>query len=189
MNSQYYKSFEGIKTRRLLIRKASMRDINAIFEFTSYEETSKKLSWYPHQNTNITKDFIHSLIKKYENDIPSQWVIELLAEEKAIGILGFIEHNTTHRKAELAYVLSPFYQNKGYMTEAIIEVENYGFKTMKINRIEAKCEIDNFASERVMQKSGMRLEGCLYDYLFRKDKLRSFKIYAIHNKGIVNEKK
>ena len=74
-----------------------------------------------------------------------------MSEKKVIGFAGFIDYSEQHKKAELAYVLSPLYQNKGYMTEALDIIMNYGFTEMGLNRIEAKCEIDNFASERVIR--------------------------------------
>jgi len=64
------------------------------------------------------------------------------------------------------------------MTEALKMVARYGFDKMNLNRIEAKCEIDNFTSERVMQKLGMHLEGCFYQYLIRNDKFRDYKFYT-----------
>jgi ribosomal-protein-alanine N-acetyltransferase len=179
MNSNFFKNFTEVKSKRVLIRKLTLDDAKDVFEFTSNPETSKILSWYPHQTIETTKNFLSSIIKKYENDIASQWAVELISERKVIGIAGFIAYFEEHSKGEIAYVLSPDYQNKGYMTEALELIINYGFDVMGLKRIEAKCEIDNFASEKVLQKLGMRLEGCCYSYLFRKGKFRDYKLYAL----------
>ncbi len=181
-NYKYFKDFEGLKTERLLIRKLTLNDAKDIFEFTSLEETARGLTWFPHPNLEVTKDFIKTILDKYNKDLPSQWAIELIERKKVIGIAGFISYFEEHAKGEIAYVLSPFFQQKGYMTEALNQIIEYGFNVMQLNRIEAKCEIDNFASEKVMQKLGMRLEGCCYDYLFRKGNFRSYKLYSILSK-------
>lgn len=47
------------------------------------------------------------------------------------------------------------------MTEALMAVINYLFKEIGMNRIEGRHNILNPASGRVMQKSGMTLEGIL----------------------------
>ena len=119
MVKEYFRNFNGIESVRLVIRKLNIEDIEDIFEFTSQEETCKILSWYPHQDKEITKNFIEGIINKYNNDVPSQWAIELKSEKKVIGIAGFIQYLNEHSKGEIAYVLSPFYQNKGFMTEAL----------------------------------------------------------------------
>ena len=175
----YFKNFPGMESERLVLRKLRLNDVDDIFEFTSLPETSEILSWYPHSDRNVTRSFVIDIVKKYSKNEASQWAIELRRDKKVIGIAGFIQFFPEHSRGEMAYVLSPIYQNKGYMTEALKMVLKYGFNTMKLNRIDAKCEIDNFSSERVMQKLRMRLEGCFYDFLIRKDRPRTYKFYSI----------
>ncbi|MEM4326285.1 MAG: GNAT family protein [Candidatus Pacearchaeota archaeon] len=177
----FFRDFSGIHTERLFLRKLRIEDVDDIFEFTSLPETCKILSWYPHSDKNITAKFISSIIEKYERNLASQWGMELKENRKVIGIAGFITFLPEHKKGEIAYVLSPKEQNKGLMTECLLSIIEYGFNIMGLHRIEAKCEIDNFASEKVLQKVGMKLEGCFYDYLIRKGKFRSYKFYSIIN--------
>jgi ribosomal-protein-alanine N-acetyltransferase len=177
-NNTIFRNFPGLKTDRLVIRKLTANDAEAIFEFTSKKETSDFLTWEPHVDIRVTRDFISALLKKYRNNEASQWGLELGAEGKIIGIAGFISYFPEHLKGEVAYVLSPAYWNKGYMTEALSEIIRFGFVNMKLNRIEAKCEIDNFGSERVLQRCGMKCEGVSYSYLIRKNIPRDYKFYC-----------
>lgn len=181
MKTDIFRKFEGIETERLFVRKLSVDDSYDIFDFTSDPDVSFFLSWEPHKSTAVTAAFIKSIENKYENDMVSQWGIELKAEKKVIGIGGFINYYPEHTKAEIAFVLSNKHWGHGFMPEALKGIIDFGFNQIELNRIEAKCEIDNFASEKTLQKIGMRLEGCKYDFLMRKDKLRSFKFYAILN--------
>lgn len=174
-----FKDFNIIESERLIIRKLEISDAEDIFEFTSLNETSFFLTWHPHISKDETKQFVYSVLDKYNKNEPSQWAIELKNEKKVIGIAGFINLYSEHSKGEIAYVLSPDYQNKGYMTEALNSIIHFGFDVIGLNRIEAKMEIDNFASEKTLQKIGMKLEGCFYDYLFRKGKFRTYKFYSI----------
>ncbi len=41
------------------------------------------------------------------------------------------------------------------MTEAARALIAFGFENMQLNRVEARCMIDNIGSARVMEKSGM----------------------------------
>lgn len=178
MKHNIFSGFPGTETKRLFIRKLVLDDAEDIFDFTSQDEVTNFLTWDAHENIERTKSFLAGILEKYKNNHVSQWGIELKEDEKIIGIAGFINYWEEHAKAEIAFVLSPDYWGNGYMPEALHSILDYGFKVMGLHRIEAKCEIDNFASEKAMQKIGMKLEGCKYDFLMRKGQFRSFKFYA-----------
>jgi ribosomal-protein-alanine N-acetyltransferase len=98
---------------------------------------------------------------------------------KVIGTCGFVNWNHGHYCGELGYSLARRYWNKGLTTEAIRKAIEYGFVKIKLNRIEARCQVDNPASERVMQKVGMKFEGIQREIMYVKKKFRSLKIYSI----------
>lgn len=62
---------------------------------------------------------------------------------------------------EVGYVLSKFYWNQGIMTEALSAVINYLFKYVHFHRIQARYNIENPASGKVMKKCRMQYEGVL----------------------------
>jgi ribosomal-protein-alanine N-acetyltransferase len=62
---------------------------------------------------------------------------------------------------ELGYCLSNQYWGRGIIVEAANAMIDAAVRTLDIHRIEAECEIDNFKSERVMQKLGMEQEGVM----------------------------
>jgi ribosomal-protein-alanine N-acetyltransferase len=68
------------------------------------------------------------------------------------------------------------------MTEAVNRVIEFGFNKMRLNRIAAKCMLSNTASERVMQKCGMKHEGIMRGGLFAKGKFVDLKMYSILKK-------
>jgi ribosomal-protein-alanine N-acetyltransferase len=85
----------------------------------------------------------------------------------------------THSRAEIGYALSRRYWGEGYMSEAVNAVIEFGFREMLLNRIMARCEVNNIASARVMEKVGMQLEGILRQHLFVKGRYWDLKIYSI----------
>ena len=71
----------------------------------------------------------------------------------------------------MGYMILPQYNGKGYVTEAIDVVLEYGFNDLQMHSIEAIIDPDNIASERVLQKNGFVkeahiLENELYDGKF-----------------------
>ena len=58
----------------------------------------------------------------------------------------------------LFWAVDPAHQGKGYATEAARVLIDFMFREEKLKRIVATTEYDNFASQAVMTKLGMRLE-------------------------------
>lgn len=71
---------------------------------------------------------------------------------------------------------------KGLVTEAVKEVIKHGFEKMNLNRIYARCFVENIGSQKVLEKVGMKFEGILREQLFIKGAFRDMKIYSILRK-------
>jgi [ribosomal protein S5]-alanine N-acetyltransferase len=174
-----FKNLPYLETERLKLRKLTARDAGDVFEYASVTEVSLYVSWMPHRTIADTKSFLKHVLFQYEKGIPSSWGIVLKETGKLIGTIGFHWWSTEHSKAELGYVISDKYWNQGYTTEALRKILQFGFEIMQLERIEARCFTENAASERVMQKCGMKLEGILRSSLFIKGGFRDFKLYSI----------
>jgi len=186
--NDFFSALPKLETERLILRKLMLSDALNVFQFTKNPVITKFLTWDAHKSEKHTIAFLKRVLNKYEAGEPSQWAIVLKETNVVIGISGFINHYKEHKKAEIAYIMSEKYSGKGYMTEALRKVLDAGFSILKLHRIEAKCEKDNFASEKVMQKLGMQFEGCFRDFLFIKGKYRDFKFYSILQKHFSSNK-
>jgi ribosomal-protein-alanine N-acetyltransferase len=58
-------------------------------------------------------------------------------------------------------------------------VLEYSFESIRLNRIEAFCLVENRDGIGVVKKVGMKQEGTLREYLFQKGALRDFDLYAM----------
>jgi ribosomal-protein-alanine N-acetyltransferase len=179
MHLEIFNDLPTLETERLSLRQIGIKDTDDVFAFTSNPKTSEWLTWDPHKTKEDSLNFIKSVLEKYQKNQPAQWAIELKSEKKVIGLCGFVNFFEEHSKGEVAYVLSPDYWGKGFLPEALIKIIEFSFKQLGLIRIEAKCEVGNFASEKVMQKVGMIQEGLFIKYLKRKGESRSYKLFAI----------
>jgi ribosomal-protein-alanine N-acetyltransferase len=174
-----FKDLQTLETPRLRLRKLTMRDANDVFEYASMPEVSKHVTWDYHRTVADSMAFLKSILLQYENGIPSPWGIVYKELNKLIGTGGFHNWNLEHRRAEVGYAISSRYWNKGIMTETLKRMLRFGFEAMALNRIEALCKIENAASEKVMQKCGMKYEGTLRKQMFVKGDYQDLKIYSI----------
>ena len=56
------------------------------------------------------------------------------------------------------------------IVEAVAKVIDYGFRTLRLNRIEARYMLGNEKSRRVMEKNGMTFEGVSREAMLVKGK-------------------
>ena len=84
-----------------------------------------------------------------------------------------------HARAEIGYALARKYWGQGLMTEAVRAMLDYGFNLLRLNRIEARCDVENIASWRVMEKAGMKFEGVLRQNIFLHGRPRDARMYGI----------
>lgn len=168
-----------IETNRLILRKMRMEDAEDIFEYASDPEVSQYTTWLPHQSIADSRHFLSFIKKRYKNAEAIDWGIVHKADKKLIGTCGFSEWVRQHNRAEIGYVISKKYWGRGYMSEAVHALLEFGFRKLKLNRIEALCQVKNIASARVMEKVGMKFEGILRQKMFVKGEYWDLKIYSI----------
>ncbi len=176
---QVFKNLPSLQTERLILRKMTLRDVNDLYEYASEPEVAKFVTWDYHKNISYSKKFLKSILKKYKEHKVAPWGILLKENNKLIGTGGYVWWMPNHKSAEIGYALSMRYWNRGLMTESVKEIIRFGFEKMELNRIEARCKLNNIASEKVMQKCGMKFEGILRQQMFVKNEFHDLKMYSI----------
>ncbi len=168
-----------LETERLILRKVTLEDIEDMHQYGSDEEVSKYVTWNTHETISDTKDFVEFVLTKYENKQVSPWGIVYKENGKFIGTIDFVWWQPNHKTAEIGYVISKEYWGKGLTTEVAKEIIKFGFEEMDLVRIQARCDVDNIGSARVMEKAGMSFEGIIRKGIFVKGKHRDIKMYSI----------
>ena len=149
-----------LETERLLLRKITVNDAEAMYNnWASDDVVTRYVTWPTHQSVEDTKSLLAMWEKEYENDNCYRWIIELKDEKKAIGTIDVCRMNGSDGVAEVGYVISRDYWNRGIVTEAAKRVLEYLLKEVGFYRVEAQHHLYNPASGKVMQKIGMKYEG------------------------------
>ena len=104
--------------------------------------------------------------------------IRLRNNRALIGGIGLHPY-PEHKRAELGYWIGVPYWGNGYATEAARAVLQYGFEQVHLNRIFAAHYRHNPASGRVLQKIGMKYEGCLRQNILKWGEFIDVEMYSI----------
>ncbi len=83
------------------------------------------------------------------------WLIVVKSPPFGAGLAGFKGAPDVQGEVEIGYGVDAGYQNKGYMSEAARALVAWAFRTGNCRAVTAETAIDNFASQRVLEKLGM----------------------------------
>lgn len=87
------------------------------------------------------------------------FAIAYKADSQFIGLIALKLRSRKYNSGEVWYKLHPSYWGRGFGTEALDRVLDFGFDTLHLHRIEAGCAVNNTASIKLLEKVGMIREG------------------------------
>jgi ribosomal-protein-alanine N-acetyltransferase len=149
-----------IETKRLILRKFKIDDAEDMFRnWASDDEVTKYLTWPTHSSVEVSKRVVAMWEK--ENNSPNnyQWCIELKETGEAIGSIGVVNLKEDIDAVEVGYCIGRKFWGQGITSEALEALIHFFFKEMKVNRVEARHDLNNPSSGKVMQKCGLIKEG------------------------------
>lgn len=174
------------ETERLYAREFVREDAEGVFEYAGNLESSGFQAFSPESFEDVTKIVESRLASQIESPRKNyDFILCLKDTDEMIGAMG-LSISDEGRQAELGYNLKKRFWGNGYATEAAKGFLKFGFLGLELHRITARCDEENIASYRVMEKIGMRREGHFikseYRRVFGKTGWRSSYSYAILKK-------
>lgn len=145
-----------LNTERLSLRPVSMNDLDHIHELHSLEETDRYNTLGVPKDKEETRGICESWIAENakEKNRSFIFVIELIASQQFIGLIGLRPGKEKYNKAEVWFKFHYHFWNNGYGTEALKRIIAFGFDELNLHRIEAGCATENTGSVKVMEKAG-----------------------------------
>ncbi len=141
-----------IKTERLILRKFTKDDIEALFNILKDEEVNTYLPWFPIKNIEETKIFYKNRYETiYKQDKGYAYAICLKEDNYPIGYINI----DTNEPYDLGYGLRKEFWHKKITSEAAKALIEQAKKD-GIPYITATHDKNNIRSGKVMQKIGMK---------------------------------
>ncbi|RZN82115.1 MAG: N-acetyltransferase [Winogradskyella sp.] len=169
-------NFPLIKTNRLLLREIIDADLENIFNGLSNPNVIK------HYGISFdTIDATKEQMSWFADDKQLWWAICALDNKTFYGAVGLNDINPKENKAEIGLWLLPEFWGKGIMKEVLPLITNYGFKQLKLHRIEGFVETENSNCKKAMSKLDFEYEKTIKDCEIKNGKSISVDIYAKTN--------
>lgn len=171
--------FEYISTPRLKLLKLTPEVYKCIYNNYTDEQLKRFLWLKTDEELAFEKQKYKKGIVTYNYSFTNFQLIEKQTET-LIGWCGFHTWVQKHSRAEIGYnLLDDSYKQKGYMSEALKAVIQYGFDVMKLNRVEALVADYNIPSVKLLKNNGFTHEGCLRQHYNVDGKMEDSQMYSL----------
>ncbi len=153
---EYYKNTPVLETERLILRPLTPEDAEAAFVWCSDERVNKFMPYNLNKSIDETLFWINEIVPYDEGNY--NWGIVLKESNLLIGSCDIGPDKVEHTGWGFGYNIRYDYWNKGITTEATKRMIEYAVNVHGIKLIVADHAVDNPASGRVMEKSGLTFD-------------------------------
>lgn len=148
-----------LSTNRLLVRDFAEGDWQLVYRLSREQLVTRYQSWMRVADEAAAGQWERGAM--YHNGLMPRRAYNMALVERssnqAIGWLGFgLRDGHEHNNFSFGYALLPAYWGKGYMTEAVQAALGFMFGSLDAEHVQAYCAASNPASQRVLEKSGLR---------------------------------
>lgn len=166
-----------LETNRLQLRSLMAEDAEAI----SILRSDPQVNTYLNRPATLTMEEATAFISKITTGVQQhQWMYWTIESKTSPGLIGticlwnFVPEND---KAEIGYELSPAYQGKGLMQEAVEAVIRFGFDQMKLQLITALIKPGNQKSQQLLERHHFRPDH--FNHYVSKEEAGEFVVFYL----------
>ncbi len=171
---------QNIMTDRLKLRRFNQSDIADMIKFwISNPEVQNNYGEPVYSTEAEVSKLLDQWQSSYENKDFYKWAIVEKDSNTNIGQIGFYKVNGRNHVLDVEYCISDEYSGRGYATEALKAVINYGLEHLEYNRVQAFHRSKNSVSGRVLKKSGMTYEGTLKQHVRHNNEYDDCLVYGV----------
>jgi ribosomal-protein-alanine N-acetyltransferase len=153
---------ERIETARLLLRRPTEADADAIFaSYASDPLATRFVGWPTHRTVDDTRAFLAYDAAQWEQQPAGAYLVFPREGGPLLGSSGLLFENPL--RAMTGYVFAQQDWGRGFATEALAAMVAVARKT-GVRRLYAVCHHEHAASTRVLEKCDFAREGVLRGY-------------------------
>lgn len=145
---------EGIRLRPL-----ADSDVPRVMEASRDPLTQQWLGRMPSPyGEDEARFYLEALIEKRATGVGVTWAAADPGDDRFLGSIGLFGYRPGI-ECEIGFLTHPDERGRGVTTRAVAVLLGYCFEQLKVNRVKAGAAVDNAASRRVLEASGLRQSG------------------------------
>lgn len=179
INDAVFNQFPNIETKNLILESFTTQDAEELFKIRSDDRVTKYLDRDNHKTVEESRTMIQGIIQSYKDKEGISWIIREKASIEVVGYIGYWNLIRENVRAEIGYALKPEYWGKGYMSETLLKILEFGFSEFKLHSVIGNVNPQNKRSIKILEKFGFKKEAHFReDYLYNGKYLDS-EIYCL----------
>ncbi|RJL34332.1 GNAT family N-acetyltransferase [Bailinhaonella thermotolerans] len=170
-----------VETERLLLRPFTESDLDDLHDIQRRPDVARYLLSHP-RSREETQEALAARVR--QTDLRNEGdnlaiAVELRETGRLIGDFNLEYLSAELGRAEIGFVMHPDHSGRGYATEAGREVLRMAFGTYGFHRVIGVCNGHNHASQRLMERLGMRREAYFVQGEMLKGRRADVAVYAM----------
>ena len=166
----------------VLLEPYRIGDVDRLYR--AVRESIAELSvWMPwcHADYSIeeSRAWVESQAEVWEKGTQYDFVITDAKDGSFLGGCGLSHIDQANQIANLGYWVRTSRTKEGVASAAARLLAQFGFKKLKLNRIEVKAAVGNKASQRVAEKIGAKREGILRNRMVVHDRVYDMVMFSL----------
>ena len=145
---------------RIRLRRDERTDLPRFCEWLNDPDVRRYLSMHQPVSQAGEEQWFENMLKKPPEEQPYAIEIKVPDGWQLIGNCGFMGFDWNVRSAEVGlFIGDKSCWNKGYGTEVMRLLVQYGFESLNLNRVYLRVDEDNLGGIRAYEKAGFVHEG------------------------------
>ena len=145
-----------LQTERLTLKPLGMEYLQTVNKYATDIENTRYMVRLPNENFEETKQFLRGTDAEWQKENPEFYQFAILLGDVHIGAVSvYLEEDFS--SGELGWIIDKAYWGNGYAYEASKALVTMCVEDLRIHRFIAHCDSENMASQKVMEKLGMKL--------------------------------
>ncbi len=144
-----------LETERLILREMTQDDYSDLCEILQDKET---MYAYEHAfSDDEAQTWLEKQLNRYKNDGFGLWAVIEKTSGEFVGQCGITWQDIDGETVpEIGYLFKRKYWHNGYASEAAKACKEYAFDTLGFDRVYSIIRDNNYASQRVAERNGMK---------------------------------
>ena len=167
--------------KHINLRALEPTDLEFLFE-TENDESFWEVS-------NTQKPFSKHILIQYLNnaqqDIFEAKQLRLMIVENSsntsVGMIDVFDFEPKHKRAGVGILINSTFENKGYASEALELLLNYGFTHLDLHQAYANITEGNLKSISLFEKQGFKKIGVKKDWIYSNKTFKNELLYQLIN--------
>ncbi|HHX37636.1 MAG TPA: GNAT family N-acetyltransferase [Clostridiaceae bacterium] len=168
-----------LQSDRLFLRYYDDEDLAEIYPL--FSDLSVRQYYLPETPRPQTENQVKDMLKSWHDEQHS-YLFSIIEQQtgKAMGLINFDNMDWQNRNAEIGIGLAnKRHRGKGYASEAMGLLIEYGFDEIGLHRIYARVIDGNKASHSLFSRLGFQQEGLLREHVFRHGQYRNMYMFGL----------